>query len=268
MNNEEHKKRLAVNEKISTVILLFLLLLRLVDQYLPVWIFGTNIPNWYGYGYVGIAYILTVVIVGLNRHRLAFLNIDRPFVIALMIGGFLYLFYLPLDMGLPVVAAAGFLLWSYQQNHFVLENTSEYPSGTVPLIFISVFIALLPIVLFNPAIKESINLQLILASVMSTFQEQLALIAFEEVIFRGALWAYLRQLGLNEPTIFITQAFLFWVAHSRFILVEHATYSFWVATPLISLLLGLIAWRAKSLTPSTIAHFLFNSTIRLMKNLY
>ena len=171
MNNEEHKKMLAVNEKISTVVLLFLLLLRLVDRYLPVWIFGADIPNWYGYWYVGIAYILTVAIVGLNRHRLASLNIDRPFVIALMIGGLLYLFYLPLDMGIPVVIAAGFVLWAYQQNHLILKNTIEYPSGTVPLILISVFLALLPIVLFNPIIKEPMNLQLILASVTSTFQE-------------------------------------------------------------------------------------------------
>lgn len=268
MNNEEHKKLLAVNEKISTVILLFLLLLRLVDQYLPVWIFRADIPNWYGYWYVGIAYILTVAIVGLNRHRLVALNIDRPFVIALMIGGFLYLFYLPLDAGIPVVIAAGFVLWAYQQNHFVLRNTIEYSSGTIPLILISVMLALLPIILFNPVIKQPVSPQLIVASVASTFQVQLALIAFEEVIFRGALWAYLRHFNLKEPTIFLTQAFLFWIAHSRFILIEHDAYSFWVVGPLISLLLGFIVWRSKSLTASTIAHFLFNSTIGLMKNLY
>lgn len=261
MNNEEHQKALVFNEKISTVILVFLLLLRLVDQYLPVWIFGADIPNWYGYWYVGLAYILTVAIVSLNRHRLASLNIDRPFVIALMIGGFLYLFYLPLDMGLPVVGTAAFVFWAYQNNHFVFKNTIKYPSGTIPLILISVLLALLPIVLFNPTIKNPVNLQLILASIASTFQVQLALIAFEEVIFRGALWAYLRHLGLKEPTIFFTQAFLFWIAHSRFILIEHHAYSFWVAGPLISLFLGFIAWRAKSLTPSTIAHFLFNSTM-------
>jgi membrane protease YdiL (CAAX protease family) len=268
MNKAEYRKRLLVNEKISNVILLFLLLLRLVDQYLPVWIFGADIPNWYGYWYAGIAYVLTVAIVGLNRHRLASLNIDRPFVIALMIGGFLYLFYLPLDIGFPVVIAAGFLLWAYQENHFVLKNTIEYPSGTMPLLLISVFLVLLPILLFNLTMKNSVSLELILTSVVSIFHVQLALIAFEEVIFRGALWGYLCELGWKEPTIFVTQAFLFWIAHSRFILVGHSVYSFWVATPLISLTLGFITWRAKSLTPSTIAHFLFNSTVELMKNLY
>jgi membrane protease YdiL (CAAX protease family) len=185
-----------------------------------------------------------------------------------MIGGFLYLFYLPLDVGIPVVIAAGFMFWAYQQNHFVLKNAIEYSLGTISLILISLLLALLPILLFNPIIKEPIHLQLILVSVTSTFQAQLALVAFEEVIFRGALWAYLRQLDLKEPTIFITQAFLFWIAHSRFILVEHQVYSFWVATPLISLLLGFIVWRAKSLTPSTIAHLLFNSTVTLFKSIF
>jgi len=268
MSEEDLKKRLAIDEKITTGILLFLLLLRIIDQYLPVWLFGADVPDWYGYWYIGTVYILTVVIVGLNRRRLSSLNIDRPFLIALIVGGFLYLFYLPLDIGLPVVVAAGFLLWAYQENHLVLKNTIDYPSGTIHLIFISVLLALLPIVLFRPTLKEPVTLQLILASIMSIFQEQLALIAFEEVIFRGALWAYLRQLGWKESAVFFAQVFLFWIAHSRFILVEHAAYSFWVTVPLVSLLLGLLAWRAKSLTPSTIAHFLFNFTSRLLRNLY
>jgi membrane protease YdiL (CAAX protease family) len=268
MNNEEHRKTLVVNEKISTVILLFLLVFRLVDSYLPIWVFGANIPSWYSSGYMGIAYILTVGIVWLNRHRLASLNIDRPFVIALMIGGFLNLFYLPLDIGIPVVGAAVFVFWAYQENHFVFKNKIEYPSGTMLLILFSVLLVLSPIILFNLTFKQPVSLRLILTDITSTFQSQLALIVFEEVIFRGALWAYLRHLGLKDLTIFLTQAFLFWTAHSRFILVEHAVFSFWVATPLISLLLGLLAWRAKSLTPSTIAHFLFNSTIGLMMNIY
>jgi hypothetical protein len=138
INNEEHQRNLAVNEKIAAVILLILLSVRLVDNYLPSWIFGTNIPNWFGYWYIGLAYILTVVIVWLNRHRLASLNIDRPFVIVLMIGGILHVFYLTPDIGISVAITTAFVYWAYQADHFVLKNTSQYPSETMLLISITV----------------------------------------------------------------------------------------------------------------------------------
>lgn len=266
MSNKEYKNTSLFNEKLSAVLLFFLLLLRLIDQYLPVWLFGTNIPAWLAHWYFGITYILTVAIVWLNRHRLTSLNIDRPFVIALIIGGFLYVLYLNLDIGIPVAITAAFVFWAYQNNHFVLENTIEYPSGIIPLVLFSVLLALLPIILFNPTFKQPASLELILSALTSTFYAQLALIVFEEVIFRGALWVYLRDLGLKEHTAFLVQAFLFWIAHSKYIFLKNP-YSFWVAVPLVSLLLGIIVWRSKSLTPSTIAHLLFNSTGTFIRSL-
>lgn len=267
MNSEEYKKTLAINEKISTVILLFLLLLRLVDANLPIWIFGANIPSWYAYWYAGIAYILTVSIVLLNRHRLASLNIDRPFVIALMIGGFLCLFFLTPDIGILAAIAAALVFWAYQDNLLVLKNTVEYPSETLLLILFSLLLAVLPIIFFHPILKQPVSLQLILATITSTFQAQLVGIAFEDVIFRGALWAYLRDLGLKEHIAFLVQAFLFWIAHSKYMFLENP-YFFWVSVPLVSLLLGFIVWRSRSLTPSTIAHLLFNSTGTFIKNIF
>ena len=81
MNYEEPKNgEFAVNEKISNVILIFLLLVRLADQFLPVWIFGANSPDWFPDWYAGIAYILTAAIIWLNRYRLSALSIDKPFI--------------------------------------------------------------------------------------------------------------------------------------------------------------------------------------------
>jgi membrane protease YdiL (CAAX protease family) len=180
-----------------------------------------------------------------------------------MSGGFLYVFYLTLDIGILVGITAVFVFWAYRNNHFVLKNRSKNPSGTVLLISISVLLAVLPIFLFKPTIEKPLTFQSIIESV---FEAQLALTVFEEVVFRGALWAYLRKLGLKDYAVFLTQAFLFWVAHSKYLLIEHS-YSFWVAIPLASLLFGFMVWRSKSLTPSTIAHFLFNFTAVLIKKL-
>lgn len=83
---EQIKIEFTLNEKISNAILIFLLLVRLVDHDLDVWIFGANVPDRVAYWYNSIAFILTATIVWLNRHRLAALNIDRPFMAALILG--------------------------------------------------------------------------------------------------------------------------------------------------------------------------------------
>jgi membrane protease YdiL (CAAX protease family) len=203
----------------------------------------------------------------LNRHRLASLNIDRPLLIALLIGGFFYLVFLTLNIGLLIAIATGFVFWAYQNNHFVLKNTIKYPPETIPLILFSVLLAVLPIILFNLTLKQPMSFQRILTAFTSTVPAQLALIVFEEVIFRGALWAYLRDLGVKEHIAFLVQAFLFWIAHSRYMFLAYP-YLFWIAIPLVSLLLGFIVWRSKSLTPSTIAHLLFNSTGAIIRSLF
>jgi len=261
MKSKEHSKASLLNDNISTLILLFLLIYRLFDQYLPGWVFGSNIPHEYFYWYGGIVYILIAAIIWLNRHKLPLLNIDRPFIFFLIIGGLFYMFHITPDIGIFVGVATVFIFWAYKNNHLVLKNETKYPPEIIPLILTSVLLVLLPDLLFNPAFKNSINFQSVFAILASTFQTELILIAFEEVIFRGVLWEYLCGLGVKERNVFFIQAFLFWIAHNRFILVGHSYFYFWVTTPLISLLLGLIAWRSKSLTPSTTTHFLLNSTI-------
>jgi len=267
MSYEEREKTFVIQEKISNIILFFLLLVRLIDQYLPNWIFGASKPNWFSYWYAGIAYILTTAIVWLNRHRLAELNIDRPFVIALMLGGVLYAFFLTPDIGILVGVTAGFIYWAYRNHHFYLKNTVQYPPGTIFLILISILLALVPVFLYDPTLKSPPNIQFVITNFFASLQAQLALIVFEELIFRGALWAYLRDLGLRENPAFFLQAFLFWISHHERLLREN-TYFFWIATPLVALLLGFIVRRSKSLTPSTIAHFLFNLTSRLISKMF
>jgi len=235
----------------------------LVDQDLVVWIFRANAPVWVIHWYDGVAYILTATIVWLNRHRLAALNIDRPFIIAVMLGGTLYAFYLTPSIGVFVGMTAGFIYVADQYKLFVFSIPVPYPKGTGMLILLSIPLALAPVLLFRLTVKTPLSLPTFIADIFGYLQYDLALIVFEEVVFRGALWAYLRSLGLSEQTAFYVQAFLFWIAHHRILVLGHQ-YSFWVAVPCVSILLGLLAWRSKSLTPSTIAHFMFNFMTQLL----
>lgn len=265
---EQIKIEHAFNEKISNIILIFLLLVRLVDQDLAIWIFGGNVSDRVAYWYNSTAFILTALIIWLNRHRLATLNIDRPFIGALIIGGVFYsLRTTPNNVGILVGIAAGMIFWAYTENQFVFRNPIPYPRGTGLLILFSILLALAPVILFPSPLKTTLSLPVFITTFLGVLQSYLVLNVFEEVIFRGALWAYLQSFGLSERVAFLTQAILFWIAHHRFLLLDHQ-YSFWVAAPCIAILLGLLAWRSKSLTPSLIGHFLFNFITQLLITIF
>jgi membrane protease YdiL (CAAX protease family) len=123
------------------------------------------------------------------------------------------------------------------------------------------------ILVFKLMFRTSLNFSIFFTTFLGVLQSYLVLNVFEEVIFRGALWVYLRSLGLSERTTFFVQAFLFWIAHPRFLFLGD-WYSFWVAAPCIAILLGLLVWRSKSLTPSVLAHFLFNFISQLLLIIY
>ncbi|MBV6401913.1 MAG: hypothetical protein CNIPEHKO_02216 [Anaerolineales bacterium] len=258
IREEQPQSGFVRNEKWSNLVLVVLLLVRIFDHDLALWIFGANVPDWALYWYNGIAYILTTTIVWLNRYRLAALNIDRPFMVVLIFGGVLYaLRETPNNIGALVGISAGLIYWGYINNQFVFKNPITYSKGTGLLMLLSILLALAPVLLFPSTLKTPLSFQIFSVTFIGSLQAYLALNVFEEVIFRGALWAYLRSLKLNDQAAFLVQAFLFWIAHRSLLLANHP-YSFWVATPCIAILLGLLVWRTKSLTPSIISHFLFN----------
>jgi membrane protease YdiL (CAAX protease family) len=262
MNRTNKNGVFALNEKISNAILIFLLFVRLADPYLPVWIFGSNTREWYS----GIVYILTAAIILLNRHRLAALNIDRPFIAVLLLGGILYVFFLIQSVGIFVGIAMGLIYWAYQTNQLVFKNPVPYPKGTGFLVSLTILLALVPILLFRPTLNTPLNLQIFGTTFLEILIPQLAGIVFEEVLFRGALWAYVRSLGLSEQAAFYISAILFWASHHETLL--NNPYFFWIALPIDAILLGLMVWRSKSLTPSTLSHFLFNFTSGLMMKIF
>jgi membrane protease YdiL (CAAX protease family) len=89
--------------------------------------------------------------------------------------------------------------------------------------------------------------------------------AYEEPIFRGLLWGYLRLKGWKDAWILLLQAGLFWLGHSYYI--GKAPFSFWVLLPAAGLLFGLLAWRSRSIATSMAAHGVINGTGMLLGNL-
>lgn len=82
---------------------------------------------------------------------------------------------------------------------------------------------------------------------------------WEEPLFRGFLWGYLRLARWKNVWIWLFQAALFTFSHAYYLQTE--PFGPWLIRMLIpSLLLGWIAWRAKSIAASMITHGFLNAT--------
>jgi membrane protease YdiL (CAAX protease family) len=253
--NIPYQKPTSFDQIASNLLLLLLLLVRLVDQYIPIWIFGSNYPDWYRGLYAGLVYLLSIVLVWLNRPNLEKLNVDKLFVYLSILGGIFWVVYLPSNYALLALLAL-ILIFRILKSKPAIVEEKRYLYSTEIWIFalISIGTAIAPALFYNPPVKNPVNLNMIIATLL---EADLALVVFEELLFRGVLWAYLKQLNINEKNIIFIQAALFWIAHNKFLLLDNP-YPFWISLPLNSLLFGMMVWRSKSLAPSTVVHLLYN----------
>ena len=82
---------------------------------------------------------------------------------------------------------------------------------------------------------------------------------YEEPLFRGFLWGYLRRAEWKDVWIWPFQAFLFTLGHVYYLQAE-AIGPWFLRLVLPSLLLGFIAWRAKSIFASMVTHGFINAS--------
>ncbi len=84
----------------------------------------------------------------------------------------------------------------------------------------------------------------------------------EEPLFRGFLWGYLRRRQWNETWIWLLQGGLFTIAHVYF--ASQYPVIFWIFIPFSGLLLGWLAWRARTIAPGMLAHALINGSVYIL----
>ena len=82
---------------------------------------------------------------------------------------------------------------------------------------------------------------------------------FEEPLFRGFLWGYLRRAHWKDAWIWPFQALLFTLAHVYYLQTE-AFGPWFIRIMLPALVIGFIAWRAKSIFASMVTHAFFNAS--------
>lgn len=107
-------------------------------------------------------------------------------------------------------------------------------------------------------IRVPLSFSVIFIPFITRFMTQITNAAiFEEPFFRGILWGYLRKKKWKEIYICLFQSGLFMLGHIYYI--NSIPFSFWIFVPLSGLVLGLLAWRSRSIATSMFAHGIINS---------
>ncbi len=216
---------------------------------LPAWTEGLrSIQHWTYYLWENGSFVFVGIIIFLNRFDLRSLNVDRCFVAIFVIGAAIYCryFFWPTGWIAAFTAILLLILAVRKELEFTGMETNSWRITTIILVVF--FLGLL-------LISDRVDIANVGNAVQYSI-ERLPFAAMEEFIFRGLLWMFLRSLKWSEFTIVIVQAIVFWLSHAHLMLTDPVF--FWAIAPFMSMLLGIIVWRSRSISSSTVAHVLFN----------
>ena len=194
------------------------------------------------------SYLLIGIVLVVNRSDLHSLNVDGGLVFLYILCGLSYFKYFPWPSGWLVLLLSAAIFILYKKEAFTPTNLQLSAWRTMTLVLIIFFLVLLPIFDLLQLSKTSSIIELIVYGA--------PFVLLEEMLFRGLLWKFLDNLNLPTFLILSLQAFLFWVSHINNMIAD--PIFFWLLMPIMSIILGIIVWRSKSLTVSFIAHILIN----------
>ena len=264
VTNEPSFLHLTRAKKITFLILFLLLGWRVILSYLLQWRWNGEEPRSVESSYIWIVYWLISVVIWLNRGDLRSLNIDKNFFTLFIFIGGLY-------------SGVFFLLSPFASGVFLglatLINLVLYLYGSLPFedirlnyrqtMFYSV-ILMMPAFIINLILGLTKTWPNETTIFMAVFNANLPIIIFEEAIYRGMLWMFLTNLNIKNHYIFVAQVLLFWFSHINYLFQPVA---FWFYMPFLSIILGLMVWRSKTITSSIIGHFVYNWFGALLRSL-
>lgn len=198
---------------------------------------------------------LIALVIRLNQDQLQKLNMDRFYVVMFITAGLMGIYALPYNV-FAVIALiyVVYILFDNKVKFGVFDSNTFRKILLIAGVFAGIIFCIT--ILFNSVIPDPSAGQ----SLRQFLLESMPFSIYEEVVYIGMLYMFLKDLGLSESKAFYTQAFLFWIKHINYLF---SPLFFWVIVPILSLTLGYITFRSKSLAPSTIAHILYNALVDL-----
>jgi membrane protease YdiL (CAAX protease family) len=216
-------------------------------------------------------YLLTAILIWVEREHLSDFHVDRLALFILIfgkpaellwsrfpgtggryLGSEAYLLYVPISLGLVV----GLIFCRPKLCKLRAKKWLWVGIGVLTGVIVGVLSGWLSKLEFNPS-RSQLTLETL---ILLPIQEMLYAAIAEEPVFRGLLWGALRKSGWREGWVWVAQGVLFWLAHIY--LIERSPVTFWVIVPLGGLVFGLLAWRSRSIGVSMIAHGLANGVLK------
>lgn len=256
---EDEKKHLIV----SYVLLSILLFLRFI---ILATIGGLTRSIWTSYTYEFGTYFFTALLIFWERKRLADFNMDSIailfFIVLKPIETIILIHFKSL---LSLNEPLGILIWvisialvislikgKYKPDHITRKKLLWLLSAFIVGVFLAISNGFaLSYQLETSQMHETFN------TFNSSFMKDILYQAgyagvSEEPLFRGFLWGYLLKLGWKNIWILLFQTGLFMLGHIYYI-TSHPI-SLFIVVPIGALVLGLIAWKSKSISTSIIVH--------------
>lgn len=224
-------------------------------------LFFTRTENLYSIFVIG-TYAFTAVFIWIERERLEDYHMDKISIFIFTIGPLWFMWNnLLLRVPMMIIGISlltGLFLTKTKLKKITIQNMKwlliGLLIGALTAIITSYFLSKQ---VTNSGTKASVTL------LIKLFLTQLTNAAiYEEPFFRGCLWGFLKKIKCNEVVIYFIQAGLFWLGHIYYFCKE--PYSFFIGVPLSALVLGLLAWRSRSISTSMVAHGMINGLGQLI----
>jgi len=238
----------------TTVVLFFLLFIRYFSDSLFENISDERILTLARTLNLTIIFISTLLVIVMNKERLYELNIDKTaYWMLILSAGVLAFRYIPFELGFLVFMAIAALLFYFRDVHEQYSKPTLFSFKSLGAL-LAVALPLIPVLYISYVLEDNIATSSIVGQALSHLN--FFGTVFEEFLFRGLLWMFLLNRGMNDRKIILLQAFLFWFAH--YSIIFDGWYAFWISFPFVSIMLGILVYRTKSITVSTIAHLFYN----------
>jgi len=236
------------------VVMLFILRIPMLGL-APLVLSEKVIPMVYAIFMIG-TYFFTALFIWMERDKLSEYHIDTVAILIFTIGPLWYL-YSNLYIRVPMIIMGATLLIALG---ITKTKLSRITLRSFKWILIGIIIGGITATISSIFLSKQVTntgMKATFSIIMITIITQLTNAAiFEEPFFRGILWGVLKKLKWKDGWICLTQGFLFWIAHIYYI--TSAPYSFWIVVPLGSIILGILAWRSRSIGTSMFGHGVLN----------
>jgi membrane protease YdiL (CAAX protease family) len=211
-----------------------------------------------------LTFLLIAIFLRLHKDNLTKYNFDRLTIIIIIL--FKTLLYLDIKTSsLEFIDYAAFIsyiiiaLWLLISLRSSFSNLRKTDSRTWTWVFVGALVGLAKFFQFIEKNYPSTDTGNLIWYSIIAFSHNLSNAAIdEEPFFRGILWGYFCDKNFRNWQIWLSQAFLFWLAHINFLFLGQFTF-FWIELPIASLLLGLLVWKSRTLATTITTHAVANT---------